>query len=425
MLTQSLYMFPSLIPSTQQKEHKYLTNQIERIGVVMEPTNAAHEMVETNARATTDAQLYPPPEVLAVDENITANPSHDGRYIQYNIRDNIIELTAKYKPPVMPIGRGAYGFVCSATNWETNEKVAIKKIDQAFENKIKAKRTLREIKLLRHFEHENIIGIKDLILPPQRDAFEDVYIAFELMETDLHNIITSGQELESLHYEFFLYQILCGLKYIHSANVLHRDLKPSNLLVNENCQLKICDFGLARGTSEHNAMTEYVVTRWYRAPELLLNSSAYTSAIDIWSVGCIFLELLTRKTVFRGRDPVHQLRLILELLGSPSEEELGSLSENAKLYLRQLPYHDRQSFFVVFPNVPYPALDLIMKMLKFDPRQRISVEDALDHPYLREMQDFTDEPVCMTPFNFDLEEQPFTEGEIKELIYREALAFSP
>lgn len=111
MLTQSLYMFPSLIPSTQQKEHKYLTNQIERIGVVMEPTNAAHEMVETNARATTDAQLYPPPEVLAVDENITANPSHDGRYIQYNIRDNIIELTAKYKPPVMPIGRGAYGFV--------------------------------------------------------------------------------------------------------------------------------------------------------------------------------------------------------------------------------------------------------------------------------------------------------------------------
>nr|VDD09404.1 unnamed protein product [Brassica oleracea] len=395
----------------------------------MEPTNAAHEMVETNARATTDAQLYPPPEVLAVDENITANPSHDGRYIQYNIRDNIIELTAKYKPPVMPIGRGAYGFVCSATNWETNEKVAIKKIDQAFENKIKAKRTLREIKLLRHFEHENIIGIKDLILPPQRDAFEDVYIAFELMETDLHNIITSGQELESLHYEFFLYQILCGLKYIHSANVLHRDLKPSNLLVNENCQLKICDFGLARGTSEHNAMTEYVVTRWYRAPELLLNSSAYTSAIDIWSVGCIFLELLTRKTVFRGRDPVHQLQkklhFDLQLLGSPSEEELGSLSENAKLYLRQLPYHDRQSFFVVFPNVPYPALDLIMKMLKFDPRQRISVEDALDHPYLREMQDFTDEPVCMTPFNFDLEEQPFTEGEIKELIYREALAFSP
>ncbi|KAL0668497.1 hypothetical protein Bca4012_031201 [Brassica carinata] len=257
-----------------------------------------------------------------------------------------------------------------------------------------------------------IIGIRDLILPPRRDAFEDVYIVNELMEYDLHKVITFNQELEPLHYKFFLYQILRGLKYIHAANVIHRDLKPANLLVNANCELKICDFGLARGASENNAMTEYVVTRWYRAPELLLNSSVYTSAIDVWSVGCIFLELLTRKLVFRA--PRLSIR-----------RRTGSLSENAKLYLRQLPYHDRQSFFVVFPNVPYPALDLIMKMLKFDPRQRISVEDALDHPYLREMHGFTDEPVCMTPFNFDLEEQPFTEEEIKDLIYREALAFSP
>ncbi|KAL0866941.1 hypothetical protein Bca101_046059 [Brassica carinata] len=278
----------------------------------MEPTNYAHETVETNARATTDAQLYPSPEVLAV-ENITANPSHDGRYIQYNIRDNIFELTAKYKPPIMPIGSGAYGLVCSAINSETKEKVAIKKIHRAFENKIAAKRTLREIKLLRHFQHENIVGIKDLILPPQRDAFEDVYIACEFMDADLRAIIKSGQNLEQLHYEFLLYQILRGLKHIHSANVLHRDLKPGNLLVNANCELKICDFGLARGTSENNAMTEYVVTRWYRAPELLLNSSVYTSAIDIWSVGCIFLELLTRQVVFPGRDRVHQLRLILEV----------------------------------------------------------------------------------------------------------------
>ncbi|WZZ51936.1 hypothetical protein YC2023_052043 [Brassica napus] len=248
------------------------------------------------------------------------------------------------------------------------------------------------------------------------------------MEYDLHKVITSNQELEPLHYKFFLYQILRGLKYIHAANVIHRDLKPANLLVNANCELKICDFGLARGASENNAMTEYVVTRWYRAPELLLNSSVYTSAIDVWSVGCIFLELLTRKLVFRGNDHAHQLRLVLEVIKTPRlsiRRRTGSLSENAKLYLRQLPYHDRQSFFVVFPNVPYPALDLIMKMLKFDPRQRISVEDALDHPYPREMHGFTDEPVCMTPFNFDLEEQPFTEEEIKDLIYREALAFSP
>ena len=113
--------------------------------------------------------------------------------------------------------------------------------------------------------------------------------------------------------QYFLYQILRGLKYIHSANVLHRDLKPSNLLLNANCDLKICDFGLARVTSETDFMTEYVVTRWYRPPELLLNSSDYTAAIDVWSVGCIFMELMDRKPLFPGRDHVHQLRLLMEV----------------------------------------------------------------------------------------------------------------
>lgn len=113
--------------------------------------------------------------------------------------------------------------------------------------------------------------------------------------------------------QYFLYQILRGLKYIHTASVLHRDLKPSNLLLNANCDLKICDFGLARTTSETDFMTEYVVTRWYRAPELLLNSSEYTAAIDVWSVGCIFMELMDRKPLFPGRDHVHQLRLLMEV----------------------------------------------------------------------------------------------------------------
>lgn len=124
--------------------------------------------------------------------------------------------------------------------------------------------------------------------------------------------------------QYFLYQILRGLKYIHSANVLHRDLKPSNLLLNANCDLKICDFGLARTTSETDFMTEYVVTRWYRAPELLLNSSEYTAAIDVWSVGCIFMELMDRKPLFPGRDHVHQLRLLMEVSTThPSSIILG------------------------------------------------------------------------------------------------------
>lgn len=113
--------------------------------------------------------------------------------------------------------------------------------------------------------------------------------------------------------QYFLYQLLRGLKYVHSANVLHRDLKPSNLLLNANCDLKIGDFGLARTTSETDFMTEYVVTRWYRAPELLLNCTEYTAAIDMWSVGCIFGEIATREPLFPGKDYVHQLRLITEV----------------------------------------------------------------------------------------------------------------
>lgn len=114
--------------------------------------------------------------------------------------------------------------------------------------------------------------------------------------------------------QFFLYQLLRGLKYVHSANVLHRDLKPSNLLLNANCDLKLGDFGLARTKSETDFMTEYVVTRWYRAPELLLNCSEYTAAIDIWSVGCILGETMTREPLFPGKDYVHQLRLITEVI---------------------------------------------------------------------------------------------------------------
>ncbi|WVZ22429.1 hypothetical protein V8G54_000973 [Vigna mungo] len=394
----------------------------------------------------------PPAAAMGID-NIPATLSHGGRFIQYNIFGNIFEVTAKYKPPIMPIGKGAYGIVCSALNSETNEHVAIKKIANAFDNKIDAKRTLREIKLLRHMDHENVVAIRDIVPPPQREIFNDVYIAYELMDTDLHQIIRSNQALSEEHCQYFLYQILRGLKYIHSANVLHRDLKPSNLLLNANCDLKICDFGLARVTSETDFMTEYVVTRWYRAPELLLNSSDYTAAIDVWSVGCIFMELMDRKPLFPGRDHVHQLRLLMEvtysivfimrrtssasksvynrhaltlqLIGTPSEDDLGFLNENAKRYIRQLPPYLRQSFQEKFPHVHPEAIDLVEKMLTFDPRKRITVEDALAHPYLTSLHDISDEPVCMTPFSFDFEQHALTEEQMKELIYREALAFNP
>ena len=178
--------------------------------------------------------------------------------------------------------------------------------------------------------------------------------------------------------QYFLYQILRGLKYIHSANVLHRDLKPSNLLLNANCDLKICDFGLARTAEDSTFMTEYVVTRWYRAPELLLNCSDYSSSIDVWSVGCIFMELLNRQPLFPGRDYVQQLRLIIEAIGSPSEADIEFLkNENARRYLASLPVHPKKPLSSLFPDIAPLAIDLIEKMLVFDPRKRITGEEML------------------------------------------------
>ncbi|XP_078441851.1 MAP kinase 4 [Wolffia australiana] len=352
--------------------------------------------------------------------------TYDGRYVRYNICGNVFEVSSKYVPPLRPLGRGAYGIVCAAVNSETREEVAIKKIGNAFDNRIDAKRTLREIKLVRHMDHDNIIAIKDIIRPPRRENFNDVYIVYELMDTDLQQIVRSNQPLTDEHCQYFLYQLLRGLRYVHSAGVLHRDLKPSNLFLNSNCDLKIGDFGLARTTTEADLMTEYVVTRWYRAPELLLNCSEYTAAIDIWSVGCIIAEIARRAPLFPGRDYVHQLRLITELIGSPDDSSLGFLrSDNARRYVKQLPRYPKQNFSARFPQMSPEAVDLLEKMLVFDPNQRITVEQALCHPYLSSLHDINEEPVCPQPFSFDFEHPSITEENIKELIWRECLAFNP
>ncbi|XP_062858675.1 mitogen-activated protein kinase 7 [Trichomycterus rosablanca] len=329
------------------------------------------------------------------------------------------------------IGTGAYGVVSSARRRDNGQQVAIKKITNTFEVVTNAKRTLRELKILKHFKHDNIIAIKDILQPAvPPSAFKSVYVVLDLMESDLHQIIHSRQPLTPEHTRYFLYQLLRGLKYIHSANVIHRDLKPSNLLVNENCELKIGDFGMARGLSAAHAdelrsfMTEYVATRWYRAPELMLSLHHYSAAIDLWSVGCIFAEMLGRKQLFPGKNYVHQLQLILYVLGTPPESVVGSIgAERVRSYVKSLPLRVPVPLTKLYPEAEPDALDLLGAMLRFDPRDRISVCQALEHPYLSKYHDPDDEPVCVPAFDFEFDRQPMSREQIKEAILAEIQDF--
>lgn len=257
------------------------------------------------------------------------------------------------------------------------------------------------------------------------ETYTEIFLVEELMEADLHQIIRSEQPLTDAHFQYFIYQVCRGLKYIHSANVLHRDLKPGNLLVNADCELKICDFGLARGLSATPTgfMTEYVATRWYRAPEIMLSFKCYTKAIDMWSVGCIFAELLGGKPLFKGRDYVDQLNQILSILGTPDDSTLRRIgSERAQLYIRSLPRMKKVPWAQLYPKASPAALDLIEKLLTFDPALRITVEEALEHPYLEAYHDIDDEPTHPDTFDFEFESLESMD-DMKTVIAQEVVDF--
>merc|ERR1719419_1229355 len=324
------------------------------------------------------------------------------------------------------LGEGAYGVVVQAWDTKNKEKVAIKKISP-FEHQTYCQRTLREMRILLSLKHENIIDIKDFICENSVETLKDIYIIQSLMETDLHKLLRS-QKLSSDHICYFLYQILRGLKYIHSANVLHRDLKPSNILLNSNCDLKICDFGLARvsdPSQDHTGLlTEYVATRWYRAPEVMLNAKGYTKALDIWSVGCILGEMINNKPMFPGKHYLDQICRIQEVLGSPTQEDLASiLNDKARCYLASLPFKPKVPFNRIYPHADVHALDLLEKMLTFNPHKRITVVEALQHPYLHQYYDPEDEPEASEPFDFHMELDDLPKEALKEMIFEEMVLF--
>ncbi|CAL9779449.1 unnamed protein product [Musa acuminata subsp. burmannicoides] len=331
------------------------------------------------------------------------------------------------------IGKGSYGVVAAAVDTHSGERVAIKKINDVFEHVSDATRILREIKLLRFLRHPDVVEIKHIMLPPSRREFKDIYVVFELMESDLHQVIKANDDLTPEHYQFFLYQLLRALKYIHTANVFHRDLKPKNILANADCKLKICDFGLAR-VSFNDApsaifWTDYVATRWYRAPELCGSFfSKYTPAIDIWSIGCIFAEMLTRKPLFPGKNVVHQLDLMTDLLGTPSAETIARIrNEKARRYLSSMRKKTPVPLSHKFPSVDPLALRLLERLLAFDPKDRPTAEEALADPYFHGLANVDREPSTqpISKLEFEFERRKLTKDDVRELIYKEILEYHP
>ncbi|KAH8376572.1 hypothetical protein KR093_000145, partial [Drosophila rubida] len=334
-----------------------------------------------------------------------------------------------------PIGSGAQGIVCAAYDTITEQHVAIKKLSRPFQNVTHAKRAYREFKLMKLVNHKNIIGLLNAFTPQRNlEEFQDVYLVMELMDANLCQVIQMDLDHDRMSY--LLYQMLCGIKHLHSAGIIHRDLKPSNIVVKADCTLKILDFGLARTAGTTFMMTPYVVTRYYRAPEVILGMG-YTENVDIWSVGCIMGEMIRGGVLFPGTDHIDQWNKIIEQLGTPSPNFMQRLQPTVRNYVENRPRYTGYSFDRLFPDGLFPtdnnqnsrrkaaeARDLLSKMLVIDPELRISVDKALKHEYINVWYDAEEvDAPAPEPYDHSVDEREHTVEQWKELIYEEVMDY--
>ncbi|XP_035497664.1 mitogen-activated protein kinase 12 isoform X1 [Scophthalmus maximus] len=311
----------------------------------------------------------------------------------------------------------------SALDSRTGAKVAIKKLYRPFQSELFAKRAYRELRLLKHMKHESVIGLLDVFTADlSLDRFHDFYLVMPFMGTDLGKLMKL-QKLSEEKIQYLVYQMLKGLKYIHSAGIIHRDLKPGNLAINQDCELKILDFGLARQTDSE--MTGYVVTRWYRAPEVILSWMHYTQTVDIWSVGCIMAEMLQGKPLFKGSDHLDQLTEIMKITGKPTPEFTSKLiSEDAKSYIKSLPKLEKKDLHTVFSTTNPQAVSVLERMFLLDPESRATAAEALALPYFTEFREPEEETEAQ-PYDHSLDHTEQSLNQWKRHTFTEILSFKP
>ena len=300
------------------------------------------------------------------------------------------DLFANRYLKIKQIGKGAYGSVFKYQDIHTKEFVAIKKL-QKIQDISDAKRVLREIIILKQCSHQNILHLKGFYLEDLLNSVQ-VYVVTELLDFDLFTVIQNSKgEMTGEHIQYIMFQILLGVCYLHKNKIVHRDIKPNNILLDDMCQVRICDFGLARQIDNKfdQNKTEYVVTRYYRAPEIMLNSRKYDSAVDIWSIGCTFYELLESEILFQKAETyIELLSLIFKILGTPQAEVISKMeNEHAKKWIlnQEIFPPKKISESLKRSGVSEAAKDLLDKCLVFDPVKRITAKEALEHEYFKDI----------------------------------------
>jgi cyclin-dependent kinase 1 len=288
----------------------------------------------------------------------------------------------KIEKPGSNLGEGTYGVVYKARDRNTNEIVALKRIRLEVEDEGIPSTALREISLLRELTHRNIVELKDCIQEDGR-----LYLVFEFLDKDLKKYMESCQGMLSpALVKSYLFQMCRGLAFCHARGVMHRDLKPQNLLVTRDGILKIADFGLARAFCPPiRPLTHEVVTLWYRPPEILMGSQSYAPPVDVWAIGTIFTEMVNKKPLFPGDSEIDQLYKIFRQLGTPDETVWPGVTQ----------LQDWNTAFPTWYKSPYlpsvtdhlddNGLELLELFLKYDPRERITAKDSLNHAYFDDL----------------------------------------
>jgi mitogen-activated protein kinase 15 len=322
------------------------------------------------------------------------------------------------------IGKGAYGVVWRVVDKQTQRVLALKKSYSAFQNLTDSERTYREITLLRQLTgHPNIV---ELVAVHRASDDRDIYLVFEFMEADLHRVIRAGL-LVDVHHRFIFWQLLCALKYLHSAGVVHRDLKPANILIASDSRIKLCDFGLARaiGIAEPpNDCTDYVATRWYRAPECLFGASKYTTAVDMWAAGCILAEIVTGSPLFPGSSTMDQIERIVSLTGPPSQADINGIGSSlTETMLTNLCYSKPHlNLSEKMKRWPQEAVDLVGKLVLFNPNERLSAEECLGHPYVAQFHEPESEMAAREVVHMSLKDgEKHTVRDYRSQLYKEAV----